>query len=57
MKTYKVIKLSTAWSTSKLTERVEKFLNEKEKDGYEIISVAFGVNLWWLPTAFITICK
>lgn len=57
MKTYKVIKLSTAWSTSILTERVEKLLNEKEKDGYQIISVAFGVNLWWLPTAFITICK
>jgi len=57
MKTYKVIKLSTAWSTSILAERVEKLLNEKEKDGYQIISVAFGVNLWWLPTAFITICK
>ena len=57
MKTYKIIKLSAMWSTSTLTTRVEKILNEKTRDGYEIVTVSFGVNLWWMPTAFITICK
>lgn len=57
MRTYKIITLSTMWSTSSLTKKVEEILNEKAKDGYEIITVAFGVNMWWLPTAFITVCK
>ena len=57
MKTYKIIKLSTMWSTKSLTEKVEQILNEKVRDGYEIVTVAFGVNHWWLPTAYITICK
>ena len=43
------------WSTNSLIEEVEYVLNEKSKEGYEIVSVAFGVNLWWMPTAFITI--
>ncbi|HEY5592178.1 MAG TPA: hypothetical protein VIK55_14330 [Paludibacter sp.] len=57
MKTYRIIKLSAMWSTSALTSKVERILNEKTSDGYEIVTVAFGVNLWWMPTAFITICK
>jgi hypothetical protein len=57
MKTYKIIKLSTMWSTSSLTAKVEQLLNRKTMDGYEIVTVAFGVNLWWMPTAFITFCK
>ena len=57
MKTYKIIKLSEIWSASELTTKVERILNQKSRDGYEIVSVAFGVNMWWMPTAFITICK
>lgn len=57
MKSYSVIKLSTTWSTDGLKRDVEKVLNEKANQGYEIVSVAFGVNLWWMPTAFITIYK
>jgi hypothetical protein len=57
MKTYRVIKLSTMWSTTTLTREVEQLLNEKTRDGYEIVTVAFGVNMWWLPTAYITISK
>jgi hypothetical protein len=57
MKTYTVIKVSTMWSTQSLTEQVEQLLNEKARDGYEIVSVAFGVNTWWTPTAFVTIRK
>jgi len=57
MKTYRVIKISTMWSTTTLTREVEQVLNEKTRDGYEIVTVAFGVNMWWLPTAYITISK
>jgi len=57
MKTYRIIKRSTMWSTSSLTAEVEKVLNEKTSDGYEIVTVSFGINMWWMPTAFITICK
>lgn len=57
MKTYEVIKCSTMWSTSSLTADVEQILNQKTREGYEIVTVAFGVNMWWMPTAYITICK
>ena len=45
------------WSTAKLKRKVEIILNEKSKDGYEIVSVAFGLNIWWIPTAYITLSK
>jgi translation elongation factor EF-1beta len=54
---YSVISESTMWSTETLKQKVERILNEKTRDGYEIVSVAFGVNMWWLPTAFITLRK
>jgi translation elongation factor EF-1beta len=54
---YSVISESTMWSTDTLKQKVERILNEKTRDGYEIVSVAFGVNMWWLPTAFITLRK
>ena len=57
MKNYSIIKLSTMWSTNSLKNDVERLLNQKNAQGYEIVSVAFGVNLWWMPTAFITIRK
>lgn len=57
MKSYSIIKLSTMWSTDTLKYDVERLLNEKSIQGYEIVSVAFGVNMWWMPTAFITIRK
>jgi translation elongation factor EF-1beta len=57
MKTYSIIEESTMWSTKSLKEKVEKILNEKTKEGYEIVTVAFGLNIWWMPTAFITVCK
>lgn len=57
VKTYSIIKESTNWSTDKLIEKVEKILNQRANDGYEIVTVAFGVNMWWMPTAYITVCK
>ena len=57
MKTYTIITESTMWSINSLKEKVEKLLNEKTKDGYEVVTVAFGVNIWWMPTAFITLYR
>lgn len=57
MKKFEIIKISEMWSTEKLRKKVERLINEKSKEGYEIVTVAFGVNLWWMPTAYITICK
>jgi hypothetical protein len=57
MKTYSVISASSKWSTSELKRKVEIILNEKTRDGYEVVSVAFGVNIWWIPTAYITLSK
>ena len=57
MKEFKVIKISSMYSTSRLTRKVEQELRSLTNNGYEIISVAFGVNIWWVPTAFITVKK
>ena len=57
MKNYTLIKLSTCWSTDTLRADVENLINLKAREGYEIVTVAFGVNMWWMPTAFVTICK
>lgn len=45
------------WSTSKLTRDVENELKKLTNEGHEIVSVSFGFNIWWIPTAFITTCK
>jgi hypothetical protein len=57
MKTFFVISTSSMWSTSELKRKVEIILNEKTKEGFEVVSVAFGVNIWWIPTAYITLSK
>lgn len=57
MKTYRIIKISEMWSTDTLMRNVEAFINIKSNEGFEIVTVSFGVNLWWMPTAYITICK
>lgn len=45
MKKYEIIKISEMWSTNTLKRNIETLINEKSNDGYEIITVAFGVNL------------
>jgi hypothetical protein len=54
MKQFRVFKISNTWSTSRLIKDVENELKQITNEGYEIISVSFGVNMWWIPTAFIT---
>ena len=57
IKIYSIIKKSSMWSTNSLIREVEQILNEKNREGYEVVSVAFGINLWALPTAYITLSK
>ena len=57
MKNYTILKRSTCWSTDTLRDDVEQLVNQKARERYEIVTVAFGVNMWWMPTAFITICR
>ena len=54
---YSIIKESTMWSTNSLKQKVEKLLNEKTSEGYEIVTVSFGINIWYMPTAYITLRK
>ncbi len=36
--TYTIIKEFTMWSANSLKRKVEKNLNEKNKDGYEVVT-------------------
>ena len=54
MKQFRVFKISNSWSTARLIKDVENELKQITNEGYEIISVSFGFNIWWIPTAFIT---
>jgi len=54
MKQFRVFNISNSWSTEKLIKDVENELKQITNEGYEIISVSFGFNNWWIPTAFIT---
>jgi len=54
MRTYKILKFSTMWSTKSLMKKVEDVLIEKDQQGWEVVSVAFGINMWMSPTAYIT---
>jgi hypothetical protein len=57
MKKYEITKMYTMWSTDSLKRRVEDFLNNASTNGNRIRSVSFGVNMWWMPTAYITVEK
>ncbi|MBA2328948.1 MAG: hypothetical protein M3413_01905 [Bacteroidota bacterium] len=57
MKTYSIVTKTSIWSLASLVTDVENILNEKTKEGYEIVTVSFGTNLWWFPTAYITLAK
>jgi hypothetical protein len=54
MKQFRVFKISNMWSTARLTKDVENEPKRLTNEGYEIISVSFGVNMWRIPTTFIT---
>ncbi|MFZ4401716.1 MAG: hypothetical protein ACOYO1_16925 [Bacteroidales bacterium] len=57
MKKYRVIKVSTMWTQRSLTKKVEETLNEKVKEGYEIVTISFTNNRWRMPVVYITMCR
>lgn len=57
MKVFKIKKITEYWFTDRLTIKVEKEINSLSREGYEIISVSIGINMWWFPTAYITFSK
>ena len=63
MKKFTVLTVTPKWSLFKkkfeleLKQEVEKILEEKVKEGYEIVSVSFSLNNMWYMSAYITISK
>lgn len=56
MKDYTVIKLDSWWSSDQLGKEAESLINEKARQGYEIVSVSFDCSFFEFQ-CFITICK
>ena len=54
MKKFRIFRISNMWSSSNLVREVENELTKLTKEGYEIVSVSFGTNIWYVPTAYIT---
>jgi len=54
---YQVIKTSNLWSTERLRKEAEDIVKRKASEGWDVVSVSFGHNVWWVPTVFITIRK
>lgn len=54
MKRFTIIKTTSYWSAGALANRVETLINGKSNEGYDIVNVSFGTNIFYLPTAFIT---
>lgn len=57
MKEYKVEVVTKGLFTSKLPAAVARKLSDETAMGWEIVTVSFGLSLWWIPTAFITFQK
>ncbi|MFY8128183.1 MAG: hypothetical protein ACOVMM_07375 [Chitinophagaceae bacterium] len=57
MKQFRIFKYSNVWSTATLRREVENEINNLSNDGYEIVSVSFGFNMWFVPTAFVTVFR
>lgn len=54
---YRVIQTSNMWSTEKLRRKAEEIINRETENGWNLISVSLGFNIWYIPTVFITIGK
>jgi hypothetical protein len=57
MKQFRIFKYSNVWSSVTLRREVENEINNLSNDGYEIVSVSFGFNMWFVPTAFVTVSR
>jgi len=57
MKSYKIESVSNCWSTQRLKTRVENLLKERTSQGWELVSISFGMNIWWIPAAYVTFIR
>ena len=57
MKEYKILRVSNFWSTKTLREEAQKLINEKSNEGWEVVSVSFGVTIWLVLSFYITLSK
>ena len=63
MKKFTVLSVTAKWSLFKkkyeleLIQEVEKILEEKVKEGYEVVSVSFSLNNMWYMSAYLTLSK
>ena len=56
MKQFRIFTISKKfWKLENFTKKVEEKLEEISNQGFEVVSVSFGYNLWKMPTAFITV--
>jgi|GEM_PF-964327 len=51
----KIVTVSDCWTTKRLMQKAKNKMNEKVEEGWRIISVSIGYDIWFRPTAFITI--
>lgn len=57
MKKFEIIRVSDWWSTNSLIKKAENVANQKSQEGYEIVSISFGISVGMIATAYITITK
>jgi len=57
MKKFEIIRVSDSWSTRSLMKKAEHVANQKSQEGYEIVSISFGLSVWMIESSYITITK
>ncbi len=57
MKEYKIIRVSDFWSTKVLREKAENLINQKSKEGWEVVTVSFGFTIWFVCSFYITFSR
>lgn len=57
MKKFEIIRVSDWWSTDSLMKKAENVANQKSQEGYEIVSISFGISVGMIVSAYITITR
>ena len=53
----KIFITSNWWSILKLRKETETIIAKKQEEGWELINVSFGTDVWYKPTSFIVMKK
>lgn len=53
----KIFIVSDWWSIAKLRKETETIIAKKQEEGWELINVSLGMNVWLKPTSFIVMNK